>query len=222
MHHFYAGLLALACFGAQAGTYELSLTNASFDVVDLTPVDQFMPGYTANAGGLLSLITPVDYHDKGSAFEENTVFPQNTGPNEGFMTGTITPGTELRWTFTMHQKISVLDTDNAWDYDSVKVRTTFYGVCDIPFAIDNPTGLYGTGGTYQRLAQEQDFTITIYASNPYDQPRQYQIGWFHQYQFDSYSIDRPITAVPEPETYAMLLAGLGIVGAAVRRRGSYS
>ncbi len=29
-----------------------------------------------------------------------------------------------------------------------------------------------------------------------------------------------VTAVPEPETYAMLLAGLGLVGAAVRRRRS--
>lgn len=28
----------------------------------------------------------------------------------------------------------------------------------------------------------------------------------------------PITAVPEPETYAMLLAGLGIMGSVVRRR----
>jgi len=27
-----------------------------------------------------------------------------------------------------------------------------------------------------------------------------------------------VTAVPEPETYAMLLAGLGMIGAAVKRR----
>ncbi len=27
-----------------------------------------------------------------------------------------------------------------------------------------------------------------------------------------------VTAVPEPETYAMLLAGLGLVGAIARRR----
>jgi hypothetical protein len=31
-----------------------------------------------------------------------------------------------------------------------------------------------------------------------------------------------LNAVPEPETYAMLLAGLGLVGFAVRRRASSS
>ena len=34
----------------------------------------------------------------------------------------------------------------------------------------------------------------------------------------SYSLDASITAVPEPETYAMMLAGLGLLGFAARRR----
>lgn len=38
--------------------------------------------------------------------------------------------------------------------------------------------------------------------------------WDEGWGVGSYSV----TAVPEPETYAMLLAGLGLVGAAVRRR----
>ena len=32
------------------------------------------------------------------------------------------------------------------------------------------------------------------------------------------SITVPVPAIPEPETYAMLLAGLGLVGALARRR----
>lgn len=40
-----------------------------------------------------------------------------------------------------------------------------------------------------------------------------------QFQFRNMSLsDAPIAAVPEPETYAMLLAGLGLMGAVVRRR----
>jgi hypothetical protein len=31
-------------------------------------------------------------------------------------------------------------------------------------------------------------------------------------------MDQSVTAVPEPETYAMLLAGLGLIGVARRRK----
>jgi hypothetical protein len=31
-----------------------------------------------------------------------------------------------------------------------------------------------------------------------------------------------VSAVPEPETYAMLLAGLGLIGAMVRRRSGFT
>lgn len=34
----------------------------------------------------------------------------------------------------------------------------------------------------------------------------------------SYTVDSYITPVPEPETYAMLLAGLGLIGCSLRRR----
>lgn len=51
-------------------------------------------------------------------------------------------------------------------------------------------------------------------------------GWVDSAQADlsggtmqgTYPISQTIAAVPEPETYAMLLAGLGLVGFAVRRR----
>lgn len=38
----------------------------------------------------------------------------------------------------------------------------------------------------------------------------------------SYSGDLTVTAVPEPETYSMLLAGLGLMGAIARRRNKAS
>jgi hypothetical protein len=44
----------------------------------------------------------------------------------------------------------------------------------------------------------------------------------HVNQDEHGSYDVHVTAVPEPETYAMLLAGLGLVGAVARRRKSTS
>jgi hypothetical protein len=43
---------------------------------------------------------------------------------------------------------------------------------------------------------------------------------FVNVQHPTSGVDRmiQITAVPEPETYAMMLAGLGIIGSMVRRR----
>jgi hypothetical protein len=36
--------------------------------------------------------------------------------------------------------------------------------------------------------------------------------------YNAHDVTLTVAAVPEPETYAMLLAGLGLVGFAVRRR----
>ncbi|WP_229261902.1 FxDxF family PEP-CTERM protein [Duganella guangzhouensis] len=43
------------------------------------------------------------------------------------------------------------------------------------------------------------------------------ILWFNG-SVDQFSVNIPIAPVPEPETYAMLLAGLGLVGFAARRK----
>ena len=46
-----------------------------------------------------------------------------------------------------------------------------------------------------------------------------KVGGTKFYALDSLATpSAPTPAVPEPETYAMLLAGLGVVGMAVRRR----
>jgi hypothetical protein len=43
-------------------------------------------------------------------------------------------------------------------------------------------------------------------------------GWISDYRITSGQLAYSLPAVPEPETYAMLLAGLGLVGAVARRR----
>jgi len=64
-------------------------------------------------------------------------------------------------------------------------------------------------GNYQSLADANDrvFTITDTSRSPMHQT--FAVGW---------PIDNPVPSVPEASTWAMMLIGLGAVGAAVRRR----
>jgi hypothetical protein len=126
MRHFYAGMLALACVGAQAATYEFSLTNPSLTLIDLTPGDQYAPSYTVNTGDVADFITPSYTSAKGMFFETNTTLPPSSGPYSGRITGTLSPGSQLIWKATGHLKISAIDADGLWDWDGVGVQTSFY------------------------------------------------------------------------------------------------
>ena len=218
MRHFYAGMLALACVGAQASTYELWLTNPSLSVVDITPDDQFAPSYTVDTGNVADLLTPSYTSAKGIIFEDNTVLPPSTGPESSYISGMLGPGTELIWAFTYRLKSSVIDTDGRWDEDRIHSHAIFYSAD----WTSNQTGLEyylaGSGGTYQRITQDDTYETTVRATNPLEVPRYFKIGWVTQYEFYSESTPRPVSSVPEPETYALLLAGLGVVGAIARRR----
>ena len=53
---------------------------------------------------------------------------------------------------------------------------------------------------------------------PVEIPESSWSSWHSNYLVKGTSVDYSVTAVPEPETYAMLLAGLGVLGAVTRRR----
>ena len=70
----------------------------------------------------------------------------------------------------------------------------------------NPTGSYDFGGGMMGAVGMTGWSVTAYGA----------VGTMGGYPL-SEKITL-VTAVPEPETYAMLLAGLGMIGAVVRRR----
>ena len=211
-------MISAASLGASAGTYEISLKDISWSVVDLTPGDEFVPSYTVETGSLLTLLNPVDIHEKWGAFESGTVLPPTIGGSTD-LTGLLYPGTQLIWKATGQLRLSVIDVDQMWDYDSIEVRTTFSST-DVGSGysyLELRTFLSGTGdATYTRLTRDLSFDVELRATN-YQAlyPIQYQLGWFNQYQTESFDGTAP---VPEPSTYALMVVGLGFVGSAVARR----
>lgn len=77
----------------------------------------------------------------------------------------------------------------------------------------------GADGTFLYLAP--DGSVQTWMSGPPGGGTLYAQGWTPGWDKNSdanVQVFGTVAAVPEPETYAMLLAGLGLVGAVVRRR----
>jgi hypothetical protein len=70
-----------------------------------------------------------------------------------------------------------------------------------------PNGAYGSGFTFKnRLTLNAGQSVFFGVNNN------------GEYTFDSTGLTGTITAVPEPATWAMMIGGFGLVGAAMRRR----
>jgi hypothetical protein len=86
------------------------------------------------------------------------------------------------------------------------------------------------GGSYSNTSQSFDITSTLAAGNHTltiyglenccsgNQQTQFKVGNGNFTSFNNNDGLAAVAAVPEPETYAMLLAGLGMMGAIARRR----
>ena len=87
------------------------------------------------------------------------------------------------------------------------------------------TSLYNTQGNVAGKMNRDPFTIysNFYWTSDQDREKYKAFGFNEQDQITSFANNRSlnvwaVSAVPEPEAYAMLLSGLGIIGYAARRR----
>ena len=104
-----------------------------------------------------------------------------------------------------HVRVDILsETADAFDTGSGVLGTYYLGINNPPgdlnyshYQID-VTGLLAAGGNYQlRFAQVNNQAYLLQGVD---------------------NVSLTVTPVPEPETYALMVAGLGLVGVAVRRR----
>ncbi|MCV2361346.1 FxDxF family PEP-CTERM protein [Paucibacter sp. TC2R-5] len=127
-----------------------------------------------------------------------------------FAKGNLTGGFDLFWTFQLDQNSNV----------SSSVTSQINGIKDVDF-----TSVYLTDGSnivaaYQNKGtdESEQWVLNSVALNSNVTYQIHTVGT--AYNKAGFAGELSVTAVPEPTTYALLLAGLGAVGFVARRRKS--
>ena len=156
-------------------------------------------GFAAGTANALTAITPWS----GSA---------STGQNAAFFnTAVINPFTDW-YSFTIPAGSEGSGGANVISLGATNVIFSLFSLYD---SVSNTTWAGATGGTTSSLsfsggAAPGSYTLSVAG---------YKVNLARS---GSYAGNIAIAPVPEPETYAMLLAGLGLLGFSARRRGSNS
>jgi hypothetical protein len=120
------------------------------------------------------------------------------------------------WTFSVDTNGHEIASFHVYDRGDLTGGGSYYGANPGWGPLQTPE--YGTF-YWQSYSNQSQVIDTTDRNHPYYVPWKF---WVSSDKFTSstqfyYSVD-VVASVPEPETYAMLLAGLGLMGALVRRK----
>lgn len=214
---FYSGQAASAAIERSAEDGNASVLSANFAASTPTGVQGVLNGGPAFPGAARSLtLSNVDLNGAGRYFSyagmvvlSNDFFIGNENAKEHDLSSIAKGG-----------KISFLVGGAGSVYDAgTEVNDFNYSLANGAFGI-------GGGQTGPNQGMDEHGVIHLVTGNPYTSflgqdlvPQNRQWGALDFNAAPAFArIDIEVSAVPEPETYAMLLAGLGLMGGVARRR----
>jgi hypothetical protein len=232
-----AALLAVPASAAISINYEapgVQETTAGFTVVGVERFEGQTAGLAANFVTDFGTGGAIVATYKGGRIDNANVYGSAGGVGKHIVTFSNLPVIDVTFTTTLASGLnyfgywlSALDGNNRIDfYNGAALLGTITPV-DVRASIGNcPGGSWCGNPTIPpflgAVANEQFAFLNVYFTHgqTYDRIRFYQVGG-GGYESDNHTVGyftTPGGVVPEPATWAMLIAGFGLVGAAVRRR----
>ncbi len=189
------------------GSFEIASPNAPFGSFNtLFAGDTSMTGWTVTAGTVDLVNTNYFSPDFIASDGQNSV--DMTGASEGTIAQTFDTIAGQGYSVTFDLNI------NSYGGNLVKDLLVSAGATSSLFSYDGTNHPPGQGGPWQShtlsfTAAGASTTLSFQSLNTG--------GCCYGVVLDNVNVSG-VTAVPEPETYAMMLAGLGLLGFAARRR----
>jgi len=180
----------------------ISTASAAGDVTDVTASGAGLGSFDKGVIGAARTLDFTKSFDSVNPITLNFTVAHSTGPGDPYtVTENITNNTNQAWT-DFHFTINEPATGGQGDVFTSNMQSTLTG-----FTLDSSSG-----------PRNLDFTGSLAAHSS-------TTATFNLSPFDPGANNGPTTftltqvpSIPEPETYAMLLAGLGLMGSIVRRR----
>src|SRR5690348_13115516 len=190
-------LIAALAFGGS-----ISTATAAGDVTDVTATGAGLGSFDK---GVISAARTLDFTKSFSSMDPITLtftVAHGTGPGDPYtVTENITNNTNQAWT-DFHFTINEPATGGQGDVFTSHTQSTLTG-----FTLDSSSGprnLDFTGSLAAHSSTTATFNLSPFDPGANNGPTSFTLT--------------QVPTIPEPETYAMLLAGLGLMGAIVRRR----
>lgn len=207
--------LSAIAMSSHAGSYgDTTLNNSFAAAADINPY--FTTGFSADIGDM-------NGNNTSLSAPWVTIAGQGNGANDyfSFDVSKENQAVNLDIDYTMEHPDNPNGFDSyvaLWQQTGPNTYTPLNWVDDSPISAGADGSVHVNDSFLEEAVPPGHYIagVSMYPNSPTDAG--WGPGWPPIPNDDKYTLQVQVTAVPEPETYAMLLAGLGLVGFIARRR----